>query len=412
MKLDSIKNNFSIHFKALTALHVFMLSDDVIRAEWVQLQKERGKVVTKQKETFSGSFNEFLKSFSSEYPIALSLDGKGVLVKKWEHAGESPKAIFRELFPQAQFQEFYMQLHTVPNQLWVSVSRKAFIQKLLISLNHVGGPVIDLKFGPFHLEFVFTLTENADTNWILPNYDINWAEKTIHNYAVKETKNEFLIEIGTDRISSHNLLSFSHGLLLLANTQNLNNDIDEVLAQREEYRYKILIQKAGWSILVFFFVLLILNYLVFSSYNNKLNATQALYQSNLKTISRLENLTALLKQKEALAIKVGASSRQQFSYIADRLAATVPSFITLTSLNLTPATTKTRYNDTPEFDKGKIIISGTISNSFRLYSWIEQLKKTTWINSIEVINLEQESVEKQAVFTLSIQYSYHLIDKQ
>jgi Tfp pilus assembly protein PilN len=402
MKWSRINGIFGNAYKVLTALHVFVLPDEHVRADWVVINKSKGQVQIKTKDSFSGSLTDLYEKIPKEHPLLLSIDGRGILIKAWEHQHESSQVVFRELFPQARYPEFFVQMHASSAKNWLSVCRKESMDELLQALKKKGISLIDLKFGPFHLEFIRNLTNEDEDLWQLPNRNIIWEGSSIASIAADENYTDRYFRLGDEELSGAYLNSFAHGLAILANQQNLNQELPEIIAHREQYKFKLLIQKTGWGILGFFLVLLLINYLVFTSYNKQLNVAQALYQSNLKTISHLEQLTQELKLKEGLALKVGMNNRQELSVIADRLASSLPAYITLSSLDINPVNKKQRSMDVPDLDKNKIVISGELNNSVRLYAWIEILKSFPWILAVEVVNLEQESMDKPAVFTLDI----------
>ncbi|MFA6400445.1 MAG: hypothetical protein WCX31_02300 [Salinivirgaceae bacterium] len=399
-----------VPLKSVLAVNLMGYADDQYRAEWVIMSRSKGKVIRIEQKLVTGTLAEICNQLPTKYPVVLTLDGKGVLYKTGEPEWTNTKQIFRELVPQANYNDFYLMLYPNPSKLWVAISRKTWVQSILKELTDKKLEIVDLQFGPFILEKTKPLVADESLEWNLPTRKIEWEENKITAFSAAQSPFLTGFNLGGEEIESDYILSFTHALIALTQFDGLNTDFDDITQNRNQYIYKQRIQKVGVSVLIFYLGLLLVNYLLFTNYNEKLNLTQASYQGSLKTINRLENLSTELKQKEALAKKVGFGDREQLSYLADQLAASLPSYITLTSMDINPLIDKQRNRETPQFQAEMIQISGELNNGVKLYGWIESLKQFPWVTSVEVMKLEQEVTDKPAVFTLLV--SFHLSSKQ
>lgn len=399
-----------VPLKSVLALNLMGYADDQYRAEWVVLSRSKGKIIQLDQQLVTGTLGEICDQLPTKYPLVLSIDGKGILFKTGEPEWNNTKQIFRELVPQANYNDFYLMLYPNPNKLWVAISRKTWVQAILKVLNDKKLEVIDLQFGPFILEMIKPLVADESLEWSLPTRKIEWEENNITTFSAAQLPFLTGFNLGGEEIESEYLLSFTHALIALTRFDGLNTSFNDITHNRSQYIYKQRIQKVGVSALLFYLTLLLVNYLLFSNYNEKLNLTQASYQGSLKTINRLEDLSNELKQKEALVKKVGFGNREQLSYIADQLAASLPTYITLTSMDINPLIDKQRNRETPQFQPETIFISGQLNNAGKLYGLIERIKQFPWVTSVEVMALEQEVADKPAVFTLSVSFHFTSYD--
>lgn len=405
MNFSRLKNINLFYPNTVAGVSLFAMDNNVYRSEIVILKRQKKQIVNISKEVFIGSIDEIIKQIPEKTAISLSIDGKGILFKEWEEENTSKEQIFRELLPQGNYGDFYLQIHSSLNKQIVGIARKNHLDTILKTFENAELSIIDLILGPFILNQTVSFVKENDVKWILPNRTIVWEGGIIESFNTSDKSLTTFYTFGDELVSSEYLISFSQAFWVLISPTNLHNDIDRVVQNRNNQYYKKAINYVGTAILSFYLVLLIVNYLLFSSYSLQLNQTYDEYESSLKIINKLEQYTTDLQQKEILAKKVGLGARIQLSYFADRIAATLPSYINLIQLEINPLDSKRQRKNTPEFVNGEINISGNITNGVRLYKWIEKLKKLPFIQYVEVIELNQDEALKPAFFIIEIQYS-------
>jgi hypothetical protein len=405
MNWQSVKNISWFYPKTVTAINLFCIDDSTYRGEVVVLKLQKKQIVTVKQIIIIGNLNEILQQLPEKSAICLTLDGKGILFKDWDDDGASKKHIFKELLPQGNFNEFYSQKHSLLEKNYVGIARKNYIDDILNEFKKDGFVIIDLVFGPFILSNTRSFITEQEDVWNIPNRKIIWETQTIATISLSKEQPTSYYTFGNELVSAEYLVAFSHAFWALVAPQKLHNDVEDVLINRTNLFYKKAIGLVGTAILAFYFVLLILNYQFFTSFSLQLNETLIEYESSLKTINKLELYKAELQQKELLAQKIGLGTHQQLSYVADRIASTLPDYISLTRLDINPIDGQRQRKNTPEFIKGKILISGTINNGVRLYHWIEKVKKLSFIQQAEVVELIQDEPLIPAIFTIELQYS-------
>jgi hypothetical protein len=405
MNLSKLKISW-VPLKSVLAVHLMASTDDQFRAEWVVLARSGGKISRRLSQTAQGTLEQIVSQLPSKYPVVLALDGKGVLYKTGEPDWTNPQQVFRELVPQSDFNDFYLKLYPNATKLWVAISRKSFVQPIIKVFADKTMTIIDLQFGPFALEKIEPLLNHESLEWNLPGRHIIWEDHKISDFSMAQTEGDSVFLLGDEEITSGVLCSFAHAFMALVQFENMGHGFEDIAYQRTQFIYKHRIQKVGIAVLLFYLALLLGNYLLFTQYSDRLNLTLASYQNSLKTINRLETLMAELRQKEELAKKTGYGDRDQLSFVGDQIAASLPDYITLSSLSINPIVDKQRSSETPQFHNERIVVAGELNNGVKLYAWIEKLKALSWIVSLEVMELEQETAEKPALFT--IEMVYHL----
>ncbi len=405
MNLERFENISLFLPKSIAGICLFATDESNFKGELVILERKKKEIKTVSQVIIQGSIKDICKQIPENISVCISIDGKGILFKDWHDEETSKSKIFRELLPQGNHNEFYLQQQASCDKYIVGIARKNYIDGVIAQFKDAGFQVIDVVFGPFILNKTVSLISEMPSPWLLPNRIIHWENNIIESIQIPDGSESSFFSFGQETISSEYLVAFSHAFWALVSPGKLHKDVEITVINRSNQYYKKAIKYIGVGVLAFYFTLLIVNYLLFSSYSNKLNNTYAAYEVGLKTINKLENYTTELQQKELLAKKVGLGARIQLSFLADRIAATIPEYINFTQFQINPLDSKRQRKNAPEFLNGDIYISGNISNGVQLYKWLEKLKRIEWVQQVEVNELNQEDSSKQALFSITIKYS-------
>lgn len=399
-------NNIKWFFpKTIAAVNIFAVRENYYSAEIVLLALKRKQINIISKEKFEGTIEQVCNFIPDKMQVCLSIDGKGILYKDWDDEIVSKKQLFKELLPQGNYNDFYIQVNSSEEGSIITIARQNYVNAILQEFNQKGKAVVDLIFGPFVLNKVRHLIKEKKNLWNLSKRIVTWGSSQLITKVSLYTGNlEYKYSFGDEEVSSHYIVPFSHAFSALVSPHLLNKDIDTVNEVRNKQYYKKAISFIGSGILGFYLILLLINYFLFTSLSTELNHTLASYEGSLKVLNKLEVKVADLQQKESLAKRIGAGDKEQLSFYIDRIASTIPNYITLTQFAINPLNKRRSKKDTPEFKRGIIIISGNISSGIRLYKWIDKLSKITWVNKVEVLSINHEEVSKPANFTIELEF--------
>ena len=353
-------------------------------------------LLKKEKESISivKSFNtdqlvEKELDFLQNQSIFLSIDGKGVMHVKEERDEKEIWAIPEKILPNAEAKDFYIQKFVDEQFQWLSFARIDIVQSILDRLAASNIFPAKLMLGAFPVKQVLTLLPNKKefifhlyrNKWVFLNGAIDKVEKIEPMESWNRLKiNESLV------IEEPYLLPFANALSFFGiNTEVEVEELQAVVNNREVFFQKKLFQYGGWSALFIMLILLLINFFLFDYYSTKVNKLSAELGQKEELILKMDSLEQEYEQKKFFFDQSGLSKPIRLSYMADRLAATIPPSIQLESLHINPLKEKKiREGESPNFDIGHIFIKGISNNSTEFNEWIELLDRQEWIKDIQI----------------------------
>jgi hypothetical protein len=154
--------------------------------------------------------------------------------------------------------------------------------------------------------------------------------------------------------------------------------------------------------LVFVFLGLLINFLLFTSYNKKYIRSEQIYQSGISLVNTLNALEKDLDAKRQLFQQNYAYSDISLSYLTDRIGATIPPDIRLIKMDLHPPITTKGLDDVFQFEINQVVVVGESKNSAVLENWLSLIRHEKWLKKLEIVQYKQESIGNTGSFTLKI----------
>lgn len=392
-----------ISWNRVTGLDIFILPDGSWETSVSTLEKKKGTIVAERQLSGSEAYEEFKKDADRNIPVVLSLHGKGVLVKKLSSAQPVDQAkIVQTVLPNAQPGDFYVQQTPSPQGDWVSLVRRSQADEILAKLYADGFGVIRIALGPFALE---PLSDWMDTDQPVQagRYTLGVVRGAIATVSSGEQVPGAISRLGDESIGGQFLLSYAAAFNFLLKMESSRLEVPAVDQHREEQLYKKLFRIAGWAALLFFLLLLMINFATFTYLHTRKQELDSRNHGYRERMNNHEKVKRQLSEKERFLDETGWMEASHLSYYADRLAAGVPSSIRLTAMELNPLDKKqSERNKTVQFDTDRILISGTSQSSGDLNNWIKEMKKQSWAKTVNITDYTFNEREKAGEFKLSI----------
>ena len=361
------------------------------------LEKKKGKIqllATHEKL----NVEQFAAAIDKNMPLYLSVDGKGVLHKSVGFTGDdSSAALLAKVLPGADESSFYVQGVSAS---FVSVVRREILDAVLLELTTLGYYIVGAALGPFALEKVATLIENKVVN--TSNYIVKLNEGKLLSFERKENALALKANIGGEQVAEANVLSFVSALLYFISEDTFFTS-DSLHKSKKEFREKRKFAVHGTSILLFFFVLLFVNYLVYDALKSGNSDLQAQFSLQSENFKISEVLKSELEAKRSLKEKLGVNGVTRISYYLDRIAATLPAQIQLTALAVNPVEKKIKADKEIEYEVNHIVIAGKCKKSIYYNAWKQELARMDWVRNISVVNYVDADDEVGA-FVLKLEY--------
>lgn len=396
---QALLNSTFIKGSKSLGIDLFINADGSFDINCVILNQQRNKVSIEKKYSGLKSLKNLNDKEYKGLPVSLSVDGRGILFKRLEK--KQGLNFLQQLLPNAKETEFYSQsISSTENFVFVSAVRRDVIDPVLDELKSNDHFIVNLNISPFAIANILGLVEN--TSGLFTNkYQVTSVDGFIESISRLNESKFISYKLGSEEVYSEELIAYASALDFYIHYSDINA-IEKINEYKSEYIYKKLFTITGWGILIFFLVLLMINSMFYSKYNEKLNNLSFTYNQNQELFRKLDTLRSELKLKEEYFVKSGFLDESKLSFYTDRIAESLPEEIHLTTFNFNPLKVKMKENKPIEFLTGTINISGTVTQSIILNNWVKQLKKATWIENIAIIGYNQESVEIPAEFAIEI----------
>lgn len=353
------------------------------------------------------SFEEMSKQLKG-IPAVLYLHGNGVLVKPASYyTDDEEQAALKEAFPGLSFKDVLV--HGVVNEQlnnsWLSLVRKSLVDEQIDQLEQLGINVIGLGVGvaPFAV-LSKVLEPSRSIDLTIQHYKVSISQQDLTN--VEKSTNDKLgdpLKIGEESIPKSLIMPYASVLSYLASEDQLLSIFRTERALDQSYVENKAIHNIGkWSLISVFIVLLI-NFGVFSIYFNSNRALQGEVQSVLDNKRYLKELEGRLDRSRSLLLNEGWMGSSKVSYYANRIAISVPNNILLDRLMMFPEEEKKRGDfSRPKYIDDQLIIVGRTNDDEALNKWVLTLNTLVFVERVTVRGFDREAGAKEAVFNLEV----------
>jgi hypothetical protein len=345
-----------------------------------------------KKENIS-SYDDLIQALPEGIPVALAITGKGVLHKKVDATDDNWKALLEKSLPNADINEFTGQSCPAKNGSLLSIIRKdnldATIDKLkdlkIVSV-HVGLPTINTAL-PLISDGAYNIADQAA---LIQSGKLEIIRDK--NIAANQ-----LAFVGEEKLASSLLLSFGVALTTILSPNTYPSGYPKAIALKKEYEQERLATLIGWLGLGLLLLSLLLNFFIFSWLNQRTLQLDNAASYNQVQAKELQELKQELETKQTTLNNSSLLKPSKISYYADEIGQIIPTGIRLEKLTLFPNLDEENL----QFDKEKIIISGTCQNSAILNLWIKQLEGLDWVKELKVLPYK-ENTNGIGVFELKL----------
>lgn len=405
------RNIFIVKSKQKACLELVIKPDESWQYNFISVKKKNKDQIEIAEEHISLDAIDSLKSIvTNKYPLCLIINGKGIISKKVHSSQDDTKeSLIQKALPNARNDEFYLRSYGASDNFsYVSLIRRSLLEEILEIFNKNKICVTEVFWGPFSVGSIITLNGMTQGEIVTENYKFIVAEGKITEYSViEETITESdLFKIGTEKLKIQSLVSF--GTLInhfYDNNAENTSDIPTVIDSENEYLSLRLFVKTAWCALVFVFVVLLLNFVLFDHYNKSQRDLSSQVSQFNDVLVNQDTLKKNLESKKELLEKSGLIESSKISFYSDRLASVVNEGITLTKLEVNPLVNKTSENVEETgygFKNDCIEITGTADNSTFLNKWTKDIKVFQWVKDVAIKNYNRDNSQKPAVFTIEI----------
>ncbi len=350
------------------------------------------------------TLEELAQKNTKKIPVYFSIGGKGVIHKKVKAEDNvQDQELLSQVLPNASMKDFYLQQSKIEGfESWVSVIRKDVLDGLIEKIEGLNLFGVELYLGPFAINNTISLLDKMTLSTtshelIIENNNIIQLD----SLGAVSNGEEYNIE--GEVISSHELISFGTAFNhFVPSAKIIPVSVDKVAQLKEEYLYKNKALIGGFSIVAFFFIVVMANLLIANSYEETHNSLQYQVNSKRQYLVELTKLEKELTTKEQFIQSSGVARASRLSFYTDQIGLSIPTTIQLNQLFINPLEKRINKAEDINFNYNSIKITGTVSRSIELNNWIKSLKEYKWVNEIIIVSFIQDNLKTVGEFELEL----------
>lgn len=332
-------------------------------------------------------------------PIAFCLSGTGMFIEKLSTAGR--KADLTSGMEEDTV--YYREYSAATDNNYGCFVRKDTILNHIQPVAAQGYFIWSISIGPLNVLSIAGLLKHPSSKLQLGSYQLSLSPVNVDygdpTEGITSHSNEPCM-VGSSPTNTQMLPALAAAIEFYLDDES--HDFDFLTEQRKEYLAYRKAKVFGYSFLALLFLILLINFQVYSGYTSQLQKQQATLSENQRRNAQLELLKKELAEKQGLLATMGIQRQTPISFLADRFAACIPKDMKLTSLAINPLTEKIKNQKPALFKEGTIIAEGECDYPDALNLLIERLRKEPWLLKIE--KKEYKEVNFQGYFIIEVSY--------
>jgi Tfp pilus assembly protein PilN len=388
---------------------VNILTSDTVLIDACGVVVKNNQLHFQEKIIGSTNFEELTKKLPSKSPIALNLFGKGVLQKTLDKIDQIDQNSFRQILPNANLEDFYVQNFISGNKSFISVIRKLDADKWVSLIIERGFVPLVLSLGVFPVGniqqqlnfYAEDLTFGGHV--ILRNEELEWLD-----YSYDKTQMAlFPIKIDTETIDEKLIVAYAAAFqLIMANKISLiKTNADSLESKLETYLADRKLKFKGLIALLILFVSLLVNFFLLSSLTATNKTLAAKLNVSAQSTNNLKGVADEVANKEQLLKELGWDGGVNKSAIVDQLASLLPAGVSWTDLTINPLSKPANSTLTaPRFSDGKIRVSGSAEQIIPVNEWLARIKTKKWVKNAQLDSYVYDSEISSGRFTVIIDF--------
>jgi len=396
------KRILSLHELGAIDFYLTKQDDWVISA--VHLRRKDKKLLKESESPKVGEISALPSAIPVRIPIVVTINGKGVLLRKSEVHLTNPVAHF---LPGSNPDEFYWDMYEAGGVWYVFIARKSLVEKVSIQLKELGYKLIGVHIGAGGIRNVLPFMKDRSALIKTFHYNISIDKGQVIGIEAVDHSSEVIFEeslLGNLYFKDFYLLSLGAALEgfvkeIPAITEGLAMPL--VRHARKEVEWHRYYTLASWFALLSLLVMLLVNYALFSHYfsrNRELGASQALVRQSSEEEAALRGK---VDSGYAYLDSLGWLKHSRNSYYMDRAAALILGSIVLNGMSTNPLQEGNNSEDFV-FQAGMMRISGTCDDPDDLNTFIGSLRNLEMVQKVTLRTYQYKKDLGTSQFTVEV----------
>ncbi len=358
--------------------------------------KSKGNEVNLEGSYAASSVQEILALSSFSCPVQIIFTGKKVLSKKVEAKDNAEEDELKaRAFPSISKENLIFQIDELDEgKFVVSAIRQDIALKVIDEIKSLKLEVLDVALGDYTNWPL--LSQSAKSTTRVGRYDID-----LNFNALKVVENDDKeVQLFDQTIHPNYTASFLYGIQSLA-THRFSSELPLMANSRIEWKYGQFFKKGILVAALFFFVLLLINFLLYTHYsskNSELNQLTHIFDSQFNEVALLKN--AYEEKNEFL--KVNGATNSRVGRLGDEIASIMPKELSLSKMAFQPVLKVLKKENLVRFSRNEIQIQGSTENYASFQGWLTRLRGLVWVGDIEIVGYQETDSRHKADFSITI----------
>lgn len=330
-----------------------------------------------------GNLQEVIDKLPKQQHVFVIINTNKVLSKKIEGVHELTKAV-SSAFPNIKSEDFAIEILPQQTHSFVSICRNQDVEDILDAYAKYKINVIGYSLGNNSVATLvpYSIDELIQT----ANSEINVKESIISSITKRKNIKNELYEINGLKINSASILPLSGILSYYANVNLTKVSYAKIITKlKDDYKQKRIFTNAIKIGLGFIFLVLIVNFLIFSNYRDQIIMLKGEQQVNEKYKEALVSLNQEVAKKRNLVVDISSTAVSKVSYYMDELASSLPNSILLSHIQYQPLQKSIKAGKEIEVAQHTILVSGNSNKSEDFSTWIADLENQDWVDNVFVL---------------------------
>jgi molybdopterin converting factor small subunit len=309
-------------------------------------------------------------------------------------------------FPNINLDHFYYETYNNTTSTFVNIGRKEGIDELLESYNKNGISIVGFSLGNL---IAGAITKYVSESVIYSsNAKITLSDNRIQDISRTTPDYSEKYDVNGITLNPHSINPFSGVLSYLTSTKKRDNNFENITAGlRRNFEQQKVFEVGLKSGLGFIFIALLINFLVFSHYQEKVNKSSSELANYHQVGQTLEELEKEVEMKRIVYDEINSSGNGRVSFYMDKIANSIPESIMLQQIAFQPFNKSIREDKELEFDLDSILISGESSEGEDYSKWIVNLESFEWIDNVLVQEYGlKKGVKNKFQITLTLNHAH------
>ncbi len=378
------------------------IQDERIVLNYVVLKKVKNSLEIIDKGEGLDSVLTLKEKIGTSIPVIVSINSRLIIQKKLanNNSNDSELQIVKQAIPGIGVDNIYYQIIEDKKYLNVSCVRKSTLDEILSEFKSKKILVSEIFLGPNSTSQIIDIVSNQEVITHEYSFNIGHVAETWKEVKATDISNH---EVSGENLTGNLLSAYSNAVTWFTQSFDAKTNYAERISQlREEYTYLFWFQRTGLSLLALLFIVLLINYIVYSGRSNKIAEVNSIIHGNKATLENIEVLSNEIAKKEIYVRENNILKGTRHSFYADRIAVRVPSDMRLDRIHVYPPASDLQQNQKIEY-LDVIYISGAGSTE-SLEEFSINLKQEEWIKNIDVVDLKAANQYGKIKFLIQVKF--------